>query len=209
MDDYVYVDMPRAEIVPLVPQGAVRVLDVGCAYGGFGATLKEVRPGVEVWGIEPAQRAAGEAAARLDRVIVGHYPQDIPPQEHFDCVVFNDVLEHTLDPWEVLRQTNDILAPAGAVVASIPNVRHWAVVWSLLRAGRWTYRDSGLLDRTHLHFFTRQSMIELFETTGYHVARIEPITFAVRGKMGKIVSLFGHRTEEFRAVQYAVQAFTV
>ncbi|MBA2281278.1 MAG: methyltransferase domain-containing protein, partial [Acidimicrobiia bacterium] len=206
MPDYHYVDVDRSEMIPFVPVGARRVLDVGCGYGAFGAALKAARPDIVVWGIEPAVEPAGHAASRLDQVVVGSYPDDLSPEERFDCIVFNDVLEHVVDPWAVLQRTLPHLRPGGRVVASVPNVRHWSVIWSLARAGRWTYRDAGILDRTHLRFFTRSTMIELFADSGYHVEQVAPIHEAVRGHVGRLVALLGARTEEFRTVQYGLRA---
>jgi len=204
-DDYPYIDIDRKEMIPFVPGPATSVLDVGCGYGGFGAALKAARPGVTVCGIEPSDTAAARASERLDGVVVGWYPSDMS-ESTFDCIAFNDVLEHEADPWTTLRRTHRHLEPGGCVIASIPNVRHWNVVWSLARRGVWTYRDAGILDRTHLRFFTRRSIIDLFADTGYTVTRIEPISSGVKGRMAKLVELGGTRAEGFRTIQYGVQA---
>lgn len=206
MNPPVYADAGRHEMLTFVPEAATTVLDVGCWRGGFGAALKAARPHVVVTGIEPFPDAAGQAATRLDRVIVGLYPEVLPAGERFDCIVFNDVLEHMADPWETLKVTSGRLNPGGRIVASLPNVRHWNVVWSLLRAGTWTYREEGILDRTHLRFFTRSSMVDLFASCGYRVERMEPVVQTVSGRMAKLVAALGRRTEEFRTKQYGVRA---
>jgi len=89
-----------------------------------------------------------------------------------DCVIFSDVLEHTSDPWAVLRRWRSVLAPGGTLVVSLPNVAHKSVLRPLLR-GRFDYADEGVLDRTHLRFFTRVTAIEMIEACGFEV-----ITFA-------------------------------
>jgi 2-polyprenyl-3-methyl-5-hydroxy-6-metoxy-1,4-benzoquinol methylase len=175
-----YLDSPREEVQVHVPPSARRVLDVGCWQGAFGAALKERRPGTVVWAIESDADAASVAASRLDRVIVGSFPSDAPKDERFDVVTFLDVLEHLVDPWEALRRARELLKPDGAVVAAIPNVRHFQVLLPLLVGGRWEYQESGLLDRTHLRFFTRLTMLDLFATSGYCVDEIDPANVASR-----------------------------
>ena len=116
---------------------------------------------------------AREAAGRLDRVVVGNIESMPLPREAapYDCIVLGDILEHLLDPWKLLERLREVLAPGGSVVASIPNVQHYRVVRSLL-AGRWEYRRQGILDRTHLRFFTRKSLPALFEGAGYAVVEV-------------------------------------
>jgi SAM-dependent methyltransferase len=86
-------------------------------------------------------------------------------------VVFADVLEHLVDPWRVLREAAGLLTEGGCVVASIPNVQNWDVVWRLAR-GRWDYRERGILDVGHLRFFTLRSIRGLFEQGGLRLTRV-------------------------------------
>jgi 2-polyprenyl-3-methyl-5-hydroxy-6-metoxy-1,4-benzoquinol methylase len=206
-DDRVpYADLAREEMCPLVPASARRVLDVGCHRGAFGALLRT--PGREVFGIEIDPATAADAAARLDEVFVGRYPDDIPTGTTFDCVVFNDVLEHMEDPWSALKATIGYLEPEGTVLASIPNVRNIEVVYPLLTRGTWRYHDQGLLDRTHLRFFTKSSMRELFEDSGFVVVDQIPLRThgAKRSRIARAVHLLGRRAEEFLTVQYGLVA---
>jgi len=169
---YTYPDIARREMAALVPRDAQRILDVGCGRGGFGAALRAERP-VEVWGIEPNRSAAEVAQSRLDVVLHGRFPDDLPISAQFDCIVFNDVLEHMADPWSALRVSVRFLSSSGVVVASIPNVRHIDVLFDLAVRGDWPYQDQGILDRTHLRFFTVRSAQRLFEESGYVVERTE------------------------------------
>lgn len=98
----------------------------------------------------------------------GYFPEDLPATEPFDLVVFNDVLEHMVDPWEALRTTRALMTDTGHVVAAIPNVGHITVIEGLLR-GRWDYAESGVMDRTHLRWFTREIIIKMFEDAGFQV----------------------------------------
>lgn len=163
---------PRPELAPYVPRETGSVLDVGCGRGGFGRTLRErLGPAARLVGIEPVVEAAraARAAGDFDDVSIGHFPQDVA-QGPFDLVCFNDVLEHMLDPWQALRDCRDQLAPGGRVLASVPSIEYAPVVWQLIR-GRWDYTESGTLDRTHVRFFTRATLVEMFESSGYDVER--------------------------------------
>jgi 2-polyprenyl-3-methyl-5-hydroxy-6-metoxy-1,4-benzoquinol methylase len=143
------------------------VLDVGCATGYLAKALRE--QGCTVSGVEYDQAAAEVAAQYLEQLVVGDLETLDLVQElgatRFDVVVFGDVLEHLRDPLVPLRQAVGLLRPGGSVVISVPNVAHAAVRLSLL-AGRWDYRTLGLLDYTHIRFFTRENLIELLRQAG-------------------------------------------
>ena len=203
-----YGDRPRSDMLHFLPAGARRILDVGCLAGGFGEVLKAARPGTVVWGIDPNPDAVAQARTRLDHAICGMFPDDLVGLGDFDCVVFNDVLEHMADPWTALDSARHILAPGGCVVASIPNVRHFTVVVPLVFHGRWAYRDFGILDRTHLRFFTRAQVQELFEGTGYTVDRFERIrvTPAATARWARMLHLAGRWGADFLNENFAVVA---
>lgn len=179
----VYLYNRRPEVARLVPRSATSALDVGCAVGGFGESLRgELGSQAHIVGIDPVNEAAERArsAGFFDVVHTGYFPEDLPDGEGpFDLVSFNDVLEHTVDPWRILRQTREHLTPSGHVLACIPNVQFAPVVWNLLR-GDFTYTESGVLDRTHLRFFTRRTMIEMFEDCGYEVLASEGVNNIIR-----------------------------
>jgi 2-polyprenyl-3-methyl-5-hydroxy-6-metoxy-1,4-benzoquinol methylase len=185
-----YMDDPRTEVVALVPPG-LRVLDVGCSRGAFGAELKRRDPRREVYGIEPTA-AAKHAEGRLTAVAQGFFPNDLPKEwSPFDVICFNDVLEHVVDPWAVLDDTHDVLTSRGAVVASLPNVRYIEVVTDLVLRGQWHYEPTGVLDRTHLRFFTEASMIELFEECRFQVESVTPTHLAeARGRSARLIRKF-------------------
>jgi 2-polyprenyl-3-methyl-5-hydroxy-6-metoxy-1,4-benzoquinol methylase len=164
----------RRDLLDLVPLKAKRVLDVGCGSGQLGAAVKQ-RSGAQIVGIEINEQATRAAAAVLDQVICGSIEDETTWQKlegPFDCIIFGDVLEHLLDPWQALARFADCLTADGVVIASLPNIGHVSIIWGLLR-GRWEYQERGLLDRTHLRFFTRRSIHSLFETAGMVIARWE------------------------------------
>jgi SAM-dependent methyltransferase len=159
----------RNEMHRFVPDTARRILEVGCNTGGFGAALKMSR-GVEVWGVEPDAKAAAQAAAQLDKVIQSPFTDGIDiPNGYFDALVFNDVLEHMVDPWIALRLATEKLAAGGVVVASIPNLRHIDNLQHILVDADFRYESHGVRDRTHLRFFTRKSARRLFEESGFEI----------------------------------------
>jgi 2-polyprenyl-3-methyl-5-hydroxy-6-metoxy-1,4-benzoquinol methylase len=161
-----------------VPADARRILDVGCASGGFGVALREADPDRVVWGIEADPQAAAVAADRYHRVVTGLFPDALAGLDvTFDCLVFNDVLEHLADPWTALRDGLRHLEPGGAVVVSIPNIRYVGTVVDLVLRGNWAYADRGVLDRTHLRFFTRRTAVELVAGAGLTVEKVKGINW--------------------------------
>jgi 2-polyprenyl-3-methyl-5-hydroxy-6-metoxy-1,4-benzoquinol methylase len=170
-----YFRYPRPEMVPFVPAHCRRLLDVGCADGSFGEALKRTR-GIEVWGVEPTRSAAAAAKAKLDRVVEGVFDRQtsLPPKS-FDCILFNDVLEHMFAPELALRYASELLAPGGVVVASIPNIRSFPTISQLIFHARWDYQDAGVLDRTHLRFFTKSSIADMFEREGFALETVAGI----------------------------------
>jgi SAM-dependent methyltransferase len=204
-----YYGESRPEMVSFVPADARRVLDVGCASGEFGALLKRQRPEVEVWGVEPVEEAAAKARGRLDRVLVGLFTADAPlPRGAFDAVIFNDSLEHFPAPEPPLALARDLLAPAGALVCSVPNVRYLDHLFHVLVEQDWRYREDGILDRTHLRFFTRRSLERTLQEAGFDVERMEGIHRRPHVGWKLKLALFAARgwLEDTLWLQYAVVA---
>jgi 2-polyprenyl-3-methyl-5-hydroxy-6-metoxy-1,4-benzoquinol methylase len=172
--DEVYFSGSRPEVAQLVPVGAKNVLDVGCGFGGLGRLLRE-RKVENLFGIEINPSASAHLKQIYDQHWIGNVeaidlPETLPK---FDYIIFADVLEHLVDPWVTVRRYSTLLSNEGKMIASIPNVRNLGLLYNLLFRGRWTYSDSGLLDRTHLRFFTRAEIQELFSQAGFTIERIE------------------------------------
>jgi len=166
-----YYQTMRNDLIGLIPKGSSRILEIGCAAGMTGKTLKQ-QGYEEVIGVEIHANAAAHAIPHYDKVIVGDVERIVLPYEkgHFDCIIYGDVLEHLIDPWRVLREHNSVLRMGGSIVCSIPNVRYYRVVKRLITRGAWEYKDAGILDRTHLRFFTRASIEEMISDAGFEVA---------------------------------------
>lgn len=198
----------RAEIVPFVPDGVTSLLDVGCGNGGFGGLLRaRFGPHLRLVGVEPMDEAAAQArTSGFDEVVPGFFPEALHSSEKFDCIVFNDVLEHMVDPWSALESAHERLSPDGVIVASLPSILYLPVIARVLVRRRWDYTDAGTLDHTHLRFFTKATMVEMFEDSGYRVERINGINnkwYTGRwGKVRRLAPLFG----EYQWLQFAVVA---
>lgn len=152
------------------------VLEFGCATGHVTKVL--VEQGCRVIGVEVDPGAAEIAGKWAEEVIVGHVERDDIWEhlsaEKFDALLFGDVLEHLGDPLSVLRSAVRYISPSGMVVISVPNIAHGDVRMALLR-GAFPYRETGLLDRTHLHFFTRESIVELCRKAGLVVVDLQRV----------------------------------
>ncbi len=167
----------RNEMVAFIPDHCETLLDVGCAEGNFGKAVKERLPNVTIHGIEKNSHAALRAKKNLDKVINQDIDRAIPKLSNafYDCIVFNDLLEHLVDPIEILTKIKSKMKKDGIILSSIPNVRFLPVMTDLLIHKNWTYGSVGILDYTHLRFFTEKSIVTLFESAGYTVKSITGI----------------------------------
>ena len=153
-----YFNADRSSMGRFLPERYARVLEIGCAAGSFAKTLRQ-QP-CELWGVEPNPEAARQAATMFDHLLQGTYEdtRDRLPDRYFDLVVCNDVIEHMPDHDAFLRHIRTKMTPGAFLVGSVPNVRHITCLYKLLVLRDWPYSNSGILDRTHLRFFTRKSL---------------------------------------------------
>ncbi len=171
-----YFENPRPEMLSYIPAKPERILEVGCGKGIFAGSIRK-KINCEIWGIEIDSQAAKEAEKVIDKIIVDDINSAISKLTdcYFDCIVFNDVLEHLIDPFDVLKKIRPKLSNSGVVVSSIPNVLFIRNLWRVVVGRQWHYEEDGILDKTHLRFFTRASIIDMFENTGYEIQTIEGI----------------------------------
>ncbi|HWJ35741.1 MAG TPA: class I SAM-dependent methyltransferase [Steroidobacteraceae bacterium] len=164
----------RSEVASFLPRQYQTVLEIGCSKGGFKASLN---PTVEIWGVEPNESAAGQASTRGYKVLTGLYEEvsDKCPDNYFDVIICNDVIEHMADPDKFLEDIKRKMKKNGHLVGSIPNVRHFGNLFRLLIKKDWKYEDQGVLDRTHLRFFTEKSLCRTFSESGYVINEIKGI----------------------------------
>lgn len=173
-----YFGQPRPEMLPLVPSPARRVLEIGCANGEFLAQI----PAEERWGVEPNAAAAAKARERGARVFEGLYDEVSRniPDAYFDVVICNDVIEHMPDHDAFLNAIKSKLAPGGVLVGSVPNIRALTVLGKLLILKDFGYTNDGVLDRTHLRFFTRKSLSRSLAANGYAIEEMRGLHSIVR-----------------------------
>ncbi len=162
----------REDLLAHVPPEARKVLDIGSARGLFGGLLKK-RQKCVVTGIDTDDKLIAVARERLDEVIKGDVEEILDKKTlgKYDCIVCGDVLEHLNNPWKVVRRLKTHLKKGGIFIASTPNVMNWAIFFDLIR-GRWDYVPFSILSGTHIRFFTRNTLIELFEEAGYKVREV-------------------------------------
>ncbi len=171
-----YYEMIRYDLLALLPKDVVldQVLDVGCGAGVTGEVLKKEYGAQRVTGLEMDSLIAEKAAQRLDQVIVGDIEHaDLPFEiDQFGLLVFGDILEHLVDPWGTLSRLARYLKPSGFVLMSIPNIQHWRTIINLV-FGHWDYTNAGMLDRTHLRFFTRKTVVQLVSQAGLQIVNLK------------------------------------
>ena len=195
----------RVDMVKYIPENVQTLLDVGCGEGKFGYTCKQ-KKNMEIWGIELFEKEAEKAKGKLDKILVGNIEFDELnlPNNYFDCIVFNDVLEHLQYPWIVLANIKKYIKTGGYVVASIPNIRFYENIKKLLIHKEWEYEESGIMDKTHLRFFTITSIRKMFESCGYSIMTLEGINYIkFPWKFNMLNQLLNNKLDDMRYMQFA------
>lgn len=155
-------------MVDFMPKHSKTLLDVGCSEGNFAAHIKK-KFQVEAWGIELMEVHGKIAQQKLDKVLIGDCAKNVDslPDAYFDVIYFNDVLEHLVDPYSLLKKIKHKLSPNGVIISSIPNARYHRVLKSLIVNKNWEYTMDGVLDKTHLRFFTSKSILKMYHDLGF------------------------------------------
>jgi 2-polyprenyl-3-methyl-5-hydroxy-6-metoxy-1,4-benzoquinol methylase len=177
--DRAYYGYRREEMRALLPDHRGRVLEIGCGEGRFSTAIDNV---TELWGVEPDPDAAAVAARSMQRVLSGTYDTVHAelPDRYFDLVICNDVIEHMADHDAFLLAIKQKIAPGGVIVGSVPNVRYFKNMLDLLVLKDWHYKGSGILDRTHLRFFTLNSLRRSLINAGYNIDVLRGINANLR-----------------------------
>lgn len=167
-------DLVNPELMSMIPPQSRRIVDVGCMHGSLARVYRQAHPDTEVIGIDLDPSYAEVAAKFCTEAHAGDIEtfDDARFERLFpsDCWVFGDCLEHLRDPWAVLARVRAAIDPGGCVLVCVPNAQHWSVQWRLV-SGNFRYEDSGLMDRTHIRWFTRVTLLEMFAGTGWGVAQ--------------------------------------
>ncbi len=188
LKDKSYYANARLEMLQFIPNDAQKILEVGCGEGKFSALLTE--QGKETWAIEPDPESAKIAAKGLTKVFHGTIDAKLSeiPDNSFDVIVMNDVIEHLTEPWDDIQKLKSKLKEDGVFISSIPNVRYAKNLFHVLFKRDWKYADDRILDITHYRFFTKKSIRRLWEENGYSVQRMKGI----------------NRTKSFAYVPFAI-----
>lgn len=166
----------RIEMLKFVPVHSQRILEIGCGEGNFGALLKE-QLNAEVWGIDYEPDRAKVAGNRLDKILCGDVAMLTTqlPDNYFDAIICNDVLEHLIDPYSVLEGLKNKLSRDGVIVSSIPNIRYFRNLFDFVFRKNWDYTKEGIMDFTHFRFFTVNSIRKMYETLNFEIIKMEGI----------------------------------
>lgn len=173
-----YFEGARADFISeLEDNPDAKILEIGCSNGNTGALALSMNKCGSYIGIEMHEAAALNAREKISQVIIGDIERiDLPFEDaSFDVLILSEVLEHLVDPWKVLRQLHRFMKPGSLVFASSPNVSHYRIILMLLK-GEWNLTDDGIMDRTHLRWFTPKTFAKMFEDSGYKVLKLEPLS---------------------------------
>jgi 2-polyprenyl-3-methyl-5-hydroxy-6-metoxy-1,4-benzoquinol methylase len=198
----------RKDILPLLPDNVSRVLEIGCGTGNTLAWLKNCKQCTWIAGVEISSGASTQARAKLDAVYEGNVEfLELPVEaDSLDLILCLDVLEHTIDPWDVVRRLHKLIKPGGALIISLPNIRNHKILFPLLFKGEWDYTDAGILDKTHLRFFVRDTAIRLVESTGLKVDMVAATGLERRSRKSEIaISLLPEWIKSFLVYQYLIR----
>ena len=170
-----YDDKPRMDLMDLIPESCDHILEIGCGTGATGSVIKGKNPDLTYVGLEIDEQAARIAGTRLNKVLTVDIEKVHPDQlnfekESFDLIIAADVLEHLYDPWRVMHFLRGFLKKNGKALLSFPNTQNINLIANLVQ-GNWTYEKYGLLDATHIRFFTWNEIEKLLQGTGYRILR--------------------------------------
>jgi 2-polyprenyl-3-methyl-5-hydroxy-6-metoxy-1,4-benzoquinol methylase len=196
-----YFSYDREEMAQFIPSRSQKVLEIGCAEGGFRKYFPEQ---CEFWGVEQNPSAAAQASKVLDKVLANSLDNVAGqlPDAYFDVIICNDVIEHVDEHIAFVSLLKTKLNTEGVLIGSIPNVRFQKNLLELLLKKDWEYKDEGILDRTHLRFFTQKSLERFLEESGLVIQDLRGINSLLKFKVTPrhiirwlLVALLGRDTQ--------------
>ncbi|GHF25488.1 SAM-dependent methyltransferase [Kordiimonas sediminis] len=201
-----YYEHVRDDIFGLLPNKIEKILEIGCGAGGTLNVIRAKYSPQHIVGIDISETALKKAGSTLNEA----YALDLNTQTlpdtlgSFDTILCLDVLEHLMDPWETLNILHQKLDDNGTIVLSLPNIRYIGIIFDLLLKGKWEYTDAGILDRTHLRFFTQDSLREMIENANFHIEILEP---KISGRKRSLLNKLSFNVfSNLLAKQYLVKA---
>lgn len=204
-----YYTTVRKEIIPLLPSNVSKVLEIGCGTGQTLRWLKDHRGAEWIGGVELFHEAALQARDQLDTLIEGNIEQmRLPFEENsIDLILCLDVLEHLIDPWKIVSYLQTLIRPGGAMIICVPNVKYHDVVLPLMFKGEWNYTQAGVLDRTHLRFFVKETAVQMLEYAGLVVDGMATVGLERNTRKSQIfLSMLPESIRSFLVRQYLFRA---
>jgi SAM-dependent methyltransferase len=165
-------DIHNPDLLKFIPTSSRRLVEVGCSSGALAREFKKIAPNCPGYAELAKRHCDRSLVLDIEKAGDAFWLENADR----DCWIFGDALEHLRDPWEILRKIRSRMPSTGVVVACIPNAQHWSLQ-ARLSVGDFRYEESGLLDKTHLRWFTRQTMIELFDQAGFEIREGLPRIF--------------------------------
>lgn len=208
----IYHSHPRPEMLDFVPDFTGKILEIGCGSGAFAEIFINKFGACDYTGLELVPEAAKEASKKIPNTLIGDFfdLSKMLDDESFDLIIGNDVFEHFPDHDELLNVIKKKLRKGGHLVASIPNVRHVSNLHELLFLKDWSYKNAGLLDRTHLRFFTEKSIKRWLESGGFEIVKMKGINrckiFSSKSEEWQQKFLENILGEDTRYLQFGVSA---
>ncbi len=199
-----YFSNTRHDLIELIPQNRNKILEIGCGTGATLIALKKLGKADYVSGVDIVDLNQKE---ELDKFICCDIEKEVSSlpfaNDFFDIIICADILEHLIDPWKVVKELKRYLKKDGILIASIPNIREIKTMLKIFFKGDFLYENEGILDKTHLRFFCKKNIIDLFKKNGY---TIEKITYNLAPKRNILNKMFLGFLEEFLVAQYIVLA---
>lgn len=201
----------RWNIIDLIPEGNHRILDIGCGDGGTLKKLKELGKANEIFGIELNEDIAKKLSQDLDEIVIGDVESIEPTfnEKYFDYILFGDSLEHLINPDKVLNKYKKLLKDDGFIIASIPNIKYFIIISKLIIFDEFKYVDAGILDRSHLRFFTKREIKRMFQNANLKIIYIEPnLWWPIKIIDNSIFNIFSKLLpgSSFFTIQYLIKA---
>jgi 2-polyprenyl-3-methyl-5-hydroxy-6-metoxy-1,4-benzoquinol methylase len=203
----IYFTRPRKDLINFLPEGTgLKILEVGAGGGDTLIELKQSGKASEVAGIELFSLSDTYQNSKLiDRFIIGNI-EEINPDlntNHYDAILFGDVLEHLIDPWSAIKKLSDFLKPGGLLIASIPNIRSRQAFKKIFLKGDFGYTSEGLFDKTHFRWFCKKNMIDLLTPASFELVSVTSNLELKKGSGTRILNqMTGRFFEEFLTVQF-------
>lgn len=202
-----YYQLNRKDILDLIPANSKQILEIGCGFGSLGKALT-LRQDCAIDGVEINPDAVPYLESLYNNFWIGNIESLTldASENQYDCLVLSDVLEHLVDPWLTLDKLLLLLRPGGIVVISIPNIKNIGILYRLIFKGRWKYEDSGILDKTHLRFFTYLEIQKLVNGANLKVEHVSRNYDNHRGFKAVLAYLLNFLIKDINVSQYLVVA---